>query len=190
MNINRLLIFGIISPIVFWLTIVICGIMLDGYNHFTNLVSELGALETRTQYIFTSGLVLSSILNLFFVIGVYKFCKIKQLNIIPFVFLLFYSFLAGPALYPMPMQLHGVVGLPFPLIMLAPIVSIIAWKKQEDLLKVRTVGLISFLVMILGFLIYFPNILNEYFGLKQRFLYTGWTIWSVYLSYRFLKINK
>lgn len=189
MRIKQLLILGMVSPLVFWVTTIICGLLLEDYNHFTWLVSELGALGTRTQYIFTTGLVLSSILNLFFVIGSYKLCKMKQLNVIPVLFLLFYSFLAGPALFPMPLRLHGIVGIPFPLIMFAPIVSLIFWRKQEDLVKIRVVAIISLLIMMLGFLIYFPNLLHEYFGLKQRFLYAGWTVWSIYLSFRFLKLN-
>jgi len=163
--------------------------MLDNYNHFTRLVSELGALGTRTQYLFTSGLVLSSILSVFFVAGAYQLCKKKHLSVIPLIFLLFYSFLAGPALFPMPLRMHGVVGLPFVLIMLAPPAGIIFWSKQEHLLKIRAVAIISFIIMILGFLIYFPDILSKYFGLKQRFLYAGWTVWLVYLSYRFLRLN-
>ena len=190
MRIKQLLILGLVSPLVFWVTTIICGLLLENYNHFSWLVSELGALGTRTQYIFTTGLVLSSILNVFFVIGSYKLCKMNQLNVIPIIFLLFYSFLAGPALFPMPLRLHGIVGIPFPLIMFAPIVSLIFWRKQESLVKIRVAAIISFLIMVLGFLIYFPNVLNEYFGLKQRFLYTGWTVWSFYLSYRFLKLNK
>jgi hypothetical membrane protein len=189
MSIKQLLFLGLLSPVIFWITTVICGLLLEDYNHFTWLVSELGVLGARTQYIFTTGLVLSSILNVFFVIGAYKLRKMKQLNVIPVLFLLFYSFLAGPALFPMPLRLHTIAGFPFPLIMLAPIVGLIFWRKKEQLVKIKVVAIISFLIMMLGFLIYFPNILNEYFGLKQRFLYAGWTVWSIYLSHRFLQLS-
>jgi len=190
MRIRQLLFFGLLSPVIFWITTIVCGLLLEYYNHFTGLVSELGALGTKTQYVFTIGLVLSSILNVFFVIGLYTFCKMKQLNVIPVIFLLFYSFLAGPAIFPMPLRLHSIVGLPFPLIMLAPVTGIIFWRNREHLLKIRVVAIISFLIMMLGFLIYSPDILNEYFGLKQRFLYAGWTVWSIYLSYRFLQLSR
>ncbi|NLP57095.1 DUF998 domain-containing protein [Lutibacter sp. B1] len=186
---RHLLYLGIISPIIFWITTIVCGLMLEDYNHFTWLVSELGALGTRTQYLFTAGLVLSSILNIFFVIGLYKYCKMKQLSVIPILFILLYSFLAGPALFPMPLKLHSIVGLPFPLIILAPILSLILWRKKEHLLKIRAVAIISFIIMLLGFSIFFPNVLNGYFGLKQRFLYAGWTVWSVYLAFRFLQLS-
>lgn len=156
--------------------------MLEDYNHLTWLVSELGALGTQTQYLFTTGLVLSSILNVFFVVAAYNLCKKIQLSVIPILFLLFYSFLAGPALFPMPIRLHSIVGIPFVLIMLAPPMGLIFWRKKEQLLKIRAVAVISFLIMMLGFLIYFPDILGEYHGLKQRFLYAGWTLWSGYLA--------
>lgn len=188
MRIKSLLYFGYLSPIIFWLTTFVCGYIFKEYNHLTWLVSELGALGTNTQHIFTIGLVLSSILNIIFVFGLYNFSKEQQLSYIPIIFHFLYSFLAGPALFPMPLRLHSITGLPFPLIMLAPVITIFFWNRKEPVLKIRIVAIISFLIMALGFLIYFPNILNEYFGLKQRFLYAGWTIWSCYLSNRTIQV--
>lgn len=190
MKIKQLLYLGFLVPIIFWTTTIVCGLMIDDYNHFKWLVSELGALGTRTQYLFTTGLVLSAFLNVFFIIGLWKYCKRLQLSLIPILFLLLYSFIAGPALFPMPLRLHGIVGTPFPFLMLSPLLALILWRKKEHLLKIRTVAIISFIIMMLGFLIFVPNFLNEYFGLKQRFLYLGWSLWSVYLSYRFLKLYR
>ncbi|RLD59718.1 MAG: hypothetical protein DRI97_00330, partial [Bacteroidetes bacterium] len=57
--------------------------MTENYSHLTNLVSELGAIGTNTQYIFTAGLILSSLLSLAFIVGLYKTAKEKKLNMIP-----------------------------------------------------------------------------------------------------------
>ncbi len=190
MKTKQLLYLGFLAPIIFWTTTIVCGLMIDDYNHFKWLVSELGALGSKTQYLFTTGLVLSAFLNVFFIIGLWKYCKRLQLSLIPILFLLLYSFIAGPALFPMPLRLHGIVGMPFPFLMLSPLLAIILWRKKEHLLKIRTVAIISFIIMMFGFLIFVPNFLNEYFGLKQRFLYLGWSLWSVYLSYRFLKLYR
>ena len=190
MKTKQLLYLGFLVPIIFWTTTIVCGLMIDDYNHFKWLVSELGALGTRTQYLFTTGLVLSAFLNVFFIIGLWKYCKRLQLSLIPILFLLLYSFIAGPVLFPMPLRLHGIIGMPFPFLMLSPLLALILWRKKEHLLKIRTVAIISFIIMMFGFLIIFPNFLNEYFGLKQRFLYLGWSLWSVYLSYRFLKLYR
>lgn len=186
---ENLIFFGIIGPIVFWFTTIICGLMIDDYNHLSNLVSELGALNTKPQYLFSTGLVLCSVLNVFFVIGLYRVCRKKNISVIPVVVLLFFSFLAGPGIVPMPLRLHGIVGIPFPLMMFSPLLALIFWRKYENELKIRSGAAIGLIMMLLGFLVFMPNILAENFGLKQRFLYLGWTIWSTYLAYRFLQLS-
>ena len=186
---KNLLYLGIISPIVFWLTTLICGLMIVDYNHLSNLVSELGALNSKPQYLFTTGLVLCSVLNVLFVIGLYRVSRYKNIPVIPVVALLFFSFLAGPAIFPMPLRLHSISGIPFPLMMLSPLLALILWRKYENIMKIRLGAAIGLIIMLLGFLIFIPNILTENFGLKQRFLYLGWTVWSAYLSYRFLQLS-
>jgi len=37
----------------------------------------------------------------------------------------------------------------------------------------------------LGFLAYFPDLLPQYPGLKQRFFHVGWSVWFIYLSTAF-----
>jgi hypothetical membrane protein len=189
MRTKWLLYMGVLSPLLFWTTTLLCGLFLSDYNHLNGLVSQLGAMGTDTQHLFTAGLVLSSALNLLFVIGMFRFARAHQLHRLPVAFLVFYSFLAGPAIVPMPLPLHGIVGLPFVLLMLAPILALILWRKKENILKLRTAALISCIFLLLSFLVLFPNILPEYIGLKQRLLYAGWTIWSVSLSYRALKVS-
>ena len=186
---KNLIYLGILGPIVFWFTTIICGLMIDDYNHLSNLVSELGALNTKPQYLFSAGLVLCSVLNVLFVIGLYRVCRNKNISVIPVVVLLFFSFLAGPGIVPMPLRLHGIVGIPFPLMMFSPLLALIFWRKYENELKIRFGAATGLIIMLLGFLIFFPDILSEYFGLKQRFLYLGWSVWSTYLAYRFLQLN-
>ena len=186
---QTLLIFGIVSPLLFWFTTLVCGLILEDYSHLSNMVSELGAMGTRTQYVFTTGLVLSSILNVFFGIGLWRMGKTLNLRMIPILLIFCYSFLAGPAIFAIPHKLHG-VWYGFMLIMVAPFFALVQWRKQEHLLKIRWVAIISFAIMMLGFLVFFPDILSNYFGLKQRFLYLGWSVWSIFLSYRFLQLEK
>ena len=175
---KHLLYFGIISPLLFWLTTFLCGIIIDEYSHLSNLVSELGALGSRAQYIFSIGLIISSILNGFFVYGLWKISKRMNISIIPLVLMFCYSFLAGPAIIPMPLELHGLVGIPFPLIMFAPLAALVFWRNNASSTFMIIGALLSLIIMLLGFLIYTPEVLPEHFGLKQRFLYFGWTVWS------------
>ena len=187
---KHLLYFGIISPIVFWLTTFLCGGILDNYSHLSNLVSELGAQGSRTQYLFTIGLVISSILNGFFVYSLWKRCKQMNASIVPLILMFCYSFLAGPGIVPMPSPFHGIVGLPFPLIMFAPLFALILWRSKVSNTSLKICAVISLVIMFMGFLIYFPEIIPEYFGLKQRFLYLGWTIWSCATVLRFIQLGQ
>jgi len=57
MKTRHLLALGSVIPVIFWGTLVICGYLIRGYNHLTRLVSELGTIGTRTQYIFMAGLL-------------------------------------------------------------------------------------------------------------------------------------
>mgnify|MGYP003583519291 CR=1 FL=1 len=185
---QTLLIFGIVSPLLFWFTTLVCGLILEDYSHLSNMVSELGAMGTKTQYVFTAGLLLSSILNVLFGIGLWRMGKALKLEMIPVVLVFCYSFLAGPAIFAMPHKLHGTIGVGFMLIMVSPVFGLVQWWKQEPILKIRWAAIVSFAIMMLGFLIFFPNTLTDYFGLKQRFLYLGWSLWSIFLSYRFLQL--
>ncbi len=181
---------GFLIPIIFWSTTLLCGILYPGYNHATMMVSELGEIGTKTQYIFTAGLVLTSIFSIFFNIGLYRVCRKMGLNIIPVLILWTFSFsILGAGIFSYPQRLHGLLGMPSMLLFLSPFVSLIFWKK-EKIANIKLISLLSFLIMSLGFLIYNPNILSGYFGIKQRFFHFGWTFWFLCLALIFMKINK
>jgi len=180
---------GIAIPIIFWSTTIICSVIMGDYNHLTRMVSELGELGTTTQSLFTVGLTLCGILTIPFAIGLYRTCKIAGLNTIPVLILLFYATIAGPAIFPYPLQLHGILGLPSILIIISPVLSIILWKGNGQLSNLKLMSTVSFLIMILGFSVYTNDFLGEYIGLKQRFFHLGWSVWFIYLSHSFIKLN-
>ena len=181
---NRLgLVLGWLNPLLFWSTTWICGLLLGEYDHLSNLVSELGALGTPTQHLFTAGLLLSSGLNLFLVMALLRVGKEYGISPWPALSMLLFSFLAGPALFPMPLPAHGLSGLPFPFFMVSPLLAMVLWRRSPVWSRLRYAAFAGMTFFALGFLIFFPDILPAYFGLKQRFLYLGWTIWSVGLTW-------
>ena len=70
-------------PLVFASTLVVCGLRLGHYNHLSRTVSELGAIGTTTQFTFSFGLVLCSLLSVFFVVGLYRACKALEMSSLP-----------------------------------------------------------------------------------------------------------
>jgi hypothetical membrane protein len=181
---------GFIIPLVFWVTLLLCGSMTENYSHLRNLVSELGAIGTNTQYIFTAGLVLSSFLSLAFIVGLYKTAKENGLNTIPVLIILTFSFsIFGAAVFPLPLRLHGILGSPSMLMPLSPFLALILWKsKIIPGIKLASGTILIF--MLLGFLTLVPEVLDSFFGLKQRIFHIAWSLWFIYLGVSFLKLNK
>lgn len=181
---------GFIIPIVLWATIIPCGLATENYSWLVNTVSELGAVGTKTQAVFTAGLVTCSILSILFVAGLYRTAKKAGLIPLPVLLILTFSFaIFGAAVFPLPLELHGVLGSPAMLLPLSPLLAILLWKK-ETIPHVRIGAGIILALMLLGFLTLTPEILPGYFGLKQRFFHIGWSCWFTWLSLKFLPLAK
>ncbi len=190
MNNNKLIYFGFLAPIIFWTTTIVSGIIMGNYNHATRLVSELGAIGSNTQHIFTVGLVLCSIFSVFFIVGLYRTAKENGLSTLPILLIFNFSFsICGAALFPMPLKLHGILGMPAIFLILSPLSALMLWK-SENALSMKKLITMSLVLMMLGFLVYTPNILVGFFGIKQRFFHLGWSVWFVTLGVTFIEFNK
>lgn len=163
---------------------------MPGYNHATSMVSELGEMGSETRYLFTIGLVITSIISVFFNISLYKTCKKAGLNVIPVLILWTFSFsIFGAGLFPFPLRLHGLLGSPSMILFLSPLAALVFWK-TEVISNIKVVSLLMLLLMSLGFLVLAPDILTEYFGIKQRLFHLGWTVWFLYLTSIFIGVDK
>src|SRR5579859_3607154 len=188
MNSKPLLYLGSLIPIVFFGTTFIAGFMQGHYNHLSRMVSELGTIGTRSQYLFMAGLLACSVLSVLFVFALYRVCKAANLNVLPILLILAFSIsIAGAALFPLPLRLHAILGSPSILLIFSPLLSLILWRKKRPR-HVVSMSLVSFVVMSLGFLAFMPNVLPEYMGLKQRFFHFGWSVWFGYLSCGFVRL--
>ena len=191
MKLRHLLYMGGSIPIVFFGTTFLCGYMQGNYDHLSRMVSELGTIGTSSQYVFMAGLLVCSILSVLFVVGLFVACKKSGLSVVPVLLILTYSVsIAGAAIFPLPLRLHEILGMPSVLLILSPLLSLVLWSRRKQLSNLLPMSAFSFVVMALGFLAFMPDVLAGYPGLKQRFFHVGWSIWFVYLSYGFLKLNK
>ncbi len=189
MNSKKLVYLGFIIPLLFWSTIIICGLMTENYSHLTNMVSELGTLGTKTQYIFTAGLVLCSLLSVFLIVRLYGVAKSAGLSVIPILIILSFSFsIFGAAIFPLPMKLHGILGSPSMILPLSPLLCLLLWKESK-IPGIKIASGIFLIIMLLGFLTLIPNVMENYFGLKQRFFHVGWSLWFIYLSLKLVKFE-
>jgi hypothetical membrane protein len=59
-------------PIAFFITTFVCGFVQGNYNHLSRQVSELGTIGTKSRYLFSGGLILSSFLSVLFIIALLR----------------------------------------------------------------------------------------------------------------------
>jgi hypothetical membrane protein len=191
MKTRRLLALGSIIPVIFWGTLTVCGYVMGDYNHMTRLVSELGAMGTKTQYIFTAGLLACAVLSILFVVGLCQTCKKMEISMIPALIMLSFSFsIAGAAIFPLPLRMHLVMGRPSVLLFLSPLAALVLWRGEKSPAGLRLWAIVSLAVMLLGFLAFMPEVMGAWPGLKQRFFHVGWSLWFIGLSRVFLRTPK
>ncbi len=183
-----LLYLGIISPLLFWISTITGGYLHGNYNHLHNVVSELGAIGTRSEIFMSASELLISIFSVFSVIGFYKASRQIGINVIPVLTMLSLSLsMFWAAIFPMHHELHGTLG-PLPLFLNAGVLlSVILWKEKK-LLTLRLLSLVSFFIMLLIILRFIPNLRSIWEGLIQRLFYLGWSVWSIAMSLIFIHI--
>jgi hypothetical membrane protein len=182
---------GSLIPVVFFATTIICGFIMGDYNHLIRMVSELGAIGTPSQYVFSAGLVVCSALSVVFVVGIFRVCKESGLSVIPAIIILSYTIsIAGAGIFPLPLRLHLIMGFPSTILFLSPLMSLFLWSREKNLPYIKIMSIVGFLIMSLGFLAFMPEFLSNYSGLKQRLFHIGWSVWFIYLSYSFINLLK
>jgi hypothetical membrane protein len=188
MNKRYMLALGSVIPVVFWGTLTVCGYVLGDYNHLTRLVSELGEIGTRTQYLFTAGLLACAVLSVLFVIGLCEECKKREISMIPALIILSFSLsISGAAIFPLPLRMHLIMGMPSVLLFLSPMAELFFWRGKKMPARLQIWAIVSLTIMLLGFLAYMPDVLGAYPGLKQRLFHLGWSLWFLGLSQVFLR---
>jgi hypothetical membrane protein len=191
MKTKHFLALGSVIPVIFWGTLTVCGYVMGDYNHLTRMVSELGAIGTRTQYMFTAGLLACAVLSVLFVIGLCRACKKMGISTIPALIILSFSLsIGGAAIFPLPLRMHLIMGMPSVLLFLSPLVALVLWQGDKMPAGLRLWAIVSLAIMLLGFLAFMPEVMSSTLGLKQRFFHIGWSIWFIGLSRAFLRLLK
>jgi hypothetical membrane protein len=187
-NTRLFLLFGYLTTILFWAMSFISAHIHGNYNHFKNTISELGAIGTKSEIFTSTFLIFLAFLNILFCIGFYRASKAKQISLIPSIL----SFVMPPtmiwaAIFTLGNEFHSLTGpLPF-LIIIGSVLSYFLWNDENKSKGLKANILISFMVMMLILTRFIKPFGYEFEGLVQRFFYLGWTIWTIGISYFFLK---
>jgi hypothetical membrane protein len=183
---------GAAAGLLFWITTIICGSIHGNYNHLNGTISELGALGTRSQYVFSVFVLVIALLGILFFTGLFKACKEIGVSVIPTLPVVAHCLsLAGIAFFPQGTNFHPIAGQVSLLVILGPLLALILWRKKE-FLTLQLVSLISLCLMIAALLLVLtdwapPGFRQNYEGLIQRLFHAGWSFWFIGLSVDFIR---
>jgi len=185
LTLSFLLSLGIWIPVLFWTGAIIGGLIHGSYNHFSQVVSEIGAVGTRSEVFMSALTILLSVLSLYFIAGLIIACKRSKINILPvltiFSFTIMFFF---TGMFPMGNPLHVVTGPVFLFLNLGTLLAVILWR-DPGLRPVQGLSLLSFVLLSLIALKFVPYLQAQYPGLIQRFAHLGWSVWFIALAIGF-----
>ena len=187
-NIEKLLYFGYAAPLLFWCMTFLSGFIHGNYNHFKNVISELGAIDTKSEIFTSSALMIIAALCILFSAGFYRASQKCKLSVIPAI--LSFSMpvtMIWAGIFTLGNEFHSLTGpLPF-LMILGCLLAYLLWKKKKGFLEVSNISLVSFFISMLILLRVIKPFGYEFEGLIQRFFYLGWTVWTISITYYFSK---
>jgi hypothetical membrane protein len=188
LNNIKLLYSGFAATLLFWCMTFLGGSIHGNYNHFKNVVSELGAIGTKSEIFTSSSLMVLSVLSLAFSTGFYGTSKKFGLSVIPAI--LSFSMpisMIWAGVFTLGNEFHSVTGpLPF-LIIFGFLLAHMLWKKNTEFSTISDISLLSFFISTLILLRFLKPFGYVYEGFIQRFFYLAWTIWTISVVYYFSK---
>ncbi|HVS91015.1 MAG TPA: DUF998 domain-containing protein [Mucilaginibacter sp.] len=187
---RTLLSLGTGAVVLFWVSTIICGYIHGHYNHGRDTISELGALGSRSQYLFSWLLSFVALMGLGFSWGLLRVCRLTKMSPIPIVpIVVFFLANVGIAFYSLGDPMHPVVGQISEIIMLGPILVLVFWRGPANF-GLRMFSMVALAFFILSLLLLLSGWLPDSYvqshsGLLQRIFHAGWSFWLISLNISF-----
>ena len=193
---------GIIGPILFTIVLITLGFLHPGYNHITQYMSELGAVNAPYANIKNTGLFIVGALIAFFSFGMYidlndKKTKATMIGsslifISGISFLLIGFFPCDPDCINFTTigMIHGYLAntAQFPLI-IAPYFLLTNFKIYKKWDSIYYYSIISIILVVTSFAVYKSHIFEGYVGLLQRISFGIPILWVEIIAIKIFKSN-
>ncbi|MEO0340374.1 MAG: serine hydrolase [Bacteroidota bacterium] len=192
---QHLLYLGYIIPIVFWIGAFIAGHLHGNHSFIKDDITNLDAFYSSSGTFMAGIQITISFLLIPYIYSLFKYCSRLKIHLSPLIPLciLPISFL-GVALFPFPDVRYQFFINAILIVILGPLLATFLWRKGA-LAKLRWQSFFCLLIMLIAMLLVIgrpaiPEFVHSYWGLIQRALYLGWTLWLFFLSRYLLKSTR
>lgn len=181
---------GLVAAVLFWVGQSIAGFQYSNYSYIKDDITSLDAFYSPSGTLMSTVQLLIAMLMLPFIGMLYNFGKRLNLHALPLLPLVCIPVsLAGSSLFPYPHALYALFTNLIILAGLSPPLAVFLWRGEQQS-RIRWIAVICIFLMILsiGFIFsrpLIPEFVHTYWGVIQRLLYAGWTLWLASLSLYF-----
>lgn len=183
--------FGVAALVVLCVGILLLALMIPGYSHVQQTVSEIGEVGSPAKFPFALMLIAVAACVLIFASGVRDVSGAAAASLLPaYLIAAMGVSIVGVALFPHPHTLHNVFGISELVGYQAPLAFAIVWRRKPDARALAALSLIFYAAIVvliaLNLSSMFSSTLWSYvqprYGLIQRALFGAWFIWSALLG--------
>ena len=192
---KNLLLLGPAIALLFWAGVLISGFLYGNYSPISDGITLLDSFYSNSGTFMASIEFLIALLSTALAIGLYRRCKALNISVIPVLPIGFLVLsMAGSSLFPSPDQLNSVFINLLLLSMLGPLLSILFWRRKQ-FIEIRLFSALSLVLMVAAIALILnrpriPEFVHAYFGLLQRLLYLGLTLWLASVGWYFKTLTK
>ena len=177
--------YGIVA--LFWIGSFLAGHLHGNYSIVQEGITNLDAFYSGSGTFMSAIQLSTGFLVIPYLFIIFSYFRKLEINILPLLPLgILPLFLIGSSLFPFPNPLYQYFTNSIVLVSLGPLLGILLWRKKA-LLTLRWFSLACLLFMLISILLVinrpsFPEFVFGYWGLIQRSLYLGWTVWLCLLG--------
>ncbi|WP_422107793.1 serine hydrolase [Winogradskyella sp.] len=192
---KNLLYLGYIIVFVFWTGSFISGVLYGNYSAVKDGITSLDAFYSGSGTFMSGIQIIVAMLCLPFIASLYKTSRRLNFSILPLIPICAIPIsLIGSTLWPFPKALYQIFINTILFVIPGPLLAIILWKKKA-LFRLRWLSCVCLLLMMVSIIMVvnrpsIPEIVHNYWGLIQRALFLGWTLWLCVLSFCFIKLAR
>ena len=171
----------------YWIGLLIAGYLYGDYHHVSDDITLLDSFYSGSGTLISGIKLVVALFIIPFTWELYKNGKRLKINVLPILPLVFIALsMLGTTLFPSPNALYEVFANILVLSTLGPLLTVFIWR-DEELSRIRWLSALSLFLMVVALGLIFsrtsiPAFVHAYWGLIQRTLLLGWTLWFVFLS--------
>lgn len=200
MSSNRVLWFGPIAAVLLGAGTFAIALIVPGYSHVRQTVSELGAVGSPGQVPFTIVLLLVAACLILAALGIARSLRDSGHSALPACFVIAMALsAAGVGIFAFPHPLHNVFGLSELVGYQAPLIAALTLRKSPSARPIVAFSLAMYGAVVLAIAANMLSLagsgslwarVEPYYGIVQRSLFASWFVWCAGFSLFLMRLRQ